>query len=625
MRKANPGGTIMELLTGAADGWLAESGLTGASRSDAVRQMVEWLAGAFLLLVLAGPVLGWSMPLPTAIASALLAASIPLAAAALLAATGSLAKSRMAALVMAATALGVLAAGFGGAASPFLMLAMLLPVEAAFSTRRRMAIAIGAAGAIHAGGLALLSDMAGFAGEAPAGAFGSVALIAGIYLAARIGTLTETAQSRTEAALAGPAPENPIETAEILDRLPGLVTIHDDNARVVRSAGADKPSFLEWMGDPAAGGYLARIHISDRIGFLDAFDRLRRGERRCRVELRMERRGEGAGQFVHLAVDLMAEIAADGSFRGAVVQSRDVTELVESRTRLAGAAEQAETANEAKSRFLAAVSHELRTPLNAIIGFSDILAREYFGAFSDERQREYVGLIHQSGHHLLSLVNTMLDMSKIEAGRYELFAEQFPVSEVVANCDAMLGLQASGKGVTLTRRLARDAGELVADRRAIQQILINLVGNAIKFTEAGGVVSTDVERRDGRLRLSVSDTGIGIPADQLERIGEPFLQGQNSLSRNYEGTGLGLSLVKGLVALHGGHFEIVSREGDGTRVTIELPVDGSGIAGGSGAGDLMPTAAVAFPPALGRPEAKKSDCMKEMSWEATNDATARIA
>ena len=189
----------------------------------------------------------------------------------------------------------------------------------------------------------------------------------------------------------------------------------------------------------------------------------------------------------------------------------------------------------------------MRTPLNAIIGFSDILAREYFGTFSDERQREYVGLIHQSGHHLLSLVNTMLDMSKIEAGRYELFAESFKIAEAVSNCEAMLGLQASEKGVTLTHRVARGVDELTADRRAVQQILINLVGNAIKFTDSGGVVSTDVELRGQTLRLVVCDTGIGMPASQIERIGEAFLQGQNSLSRNYEGTGLGLSLVKGLV------------------------------------------------------------------------------
>src|SRR5690606_3992260 len=142
---------------------------------------------------------------------------------------------------------------------------------------------------------------------------------------------------------------------------------------------------------------------------------------------------------------------------------------------------EARSAHEAKSRLLAAVSHELRTPLNAILGFSDVLAGEYFGRLETDRQTEYVGLIRQAGAHLLSLVNTMLDMSKIEAGRYQLYAEAFPPGEVVETCRAMLDLQARGKGVTLASRTTKGIGEVVADPRAVKQILINLAGNAVKF------------------------------------------------------------------------------------------------------------------------------------------------
>jgi cell cycle sensor histidine kinase DivJ len=234
------------------------------------------------------------------------------------------------------------------------------------------------------------------------------------------------------------------------------------------------------------------------------------------------------------------------------------------------------SAHEAKSRFLAAVSHELRTPLNAILGFSDVLAGEYFGALQNERQKEYVALIRQSGAHLLSVVNTMLDMSRIEAGRYELITEPFRIADAIETCRAMLDLQARSKGVTLTTRVARGLGEIVADRRAVQQILINLTGNAVKFTESGGVVSIDAEQRGRNLVICVSDTGIGIAADKMDMLGQPFVQVQGDYNRGYEGTGLGLSLVKGLVCLHGGQFAIESRLGEGTVVTVTLPMEGPG-------------------------------------------------
>jgi cell cycle sensor histidine kinase DivJ len=182
----------------------------------------------------------------------------------------------------------------------------------------------------------------------------------------------------------------------------------------------------------------------------------------------------------------------------------------------------------------------------------------------------------------------------------------------------MLALQASEKGVTMTRRVARGVTEVIADRRAVQQILINLMGNAIKFTETGGVVTTDVDRIGDDLRLTVSDTGIGMCAAQLARIGEPFSQGQNSLSRRYEGTGLGLSLVKGLVELHGGAFAIDSREGEGTTVTIRLPIDGSGIGAVNAAAEAAQT--VEFPPRL-----RAAPVRTETSRDRTHDAQARIA
>lgn len=359
----------------------------------------------------------------------------------------------------------------------------------------------------------------------------------------------------------------------------GLVLLLDSQGSVTTVGGRDRAEFLSWMRDPTGRGFIEQIHVSDRIVFLQAIDVLRQGRDAHGADLRLERSAVVGGdqQFVHVRMELTARRDAEGRLTAIVGQLRDVSQDQQLREDAARKAAEAESANDAKSRFLAAVSHELRTPLNAILGFSDILSGEYFGKLENDRQREYVGLIRQSGAHLLSVVNTMLDMSKIEAGRYELLLESFAIEDTIATCEAMLGLQAKEKGLTLTSRIQRGLGEIVADQRAIQQILINLVGNAIKFTDAGGAITIDAALADGMLKLSIGDTGIGIASERLESLGQPFVQIQNDYTRRYAGTGLGLSLVKGLVGLHGGNFSIASAPGEGTVITILIPFDGSGV------------------------------------------------
>lgn len=360
---------------------------------------------------------------------------------------------------------------------------------------------------------------------------------------------------------------------------PGLILTLDPQGLVLATAGRDRDAFLASLTDPMGRGLLDQIHVSDRITFLQALDRLRQGERQAGAFLRLEPPVPGRGrdgQFTPVRLEMTAETDADGELAQVFCQMSDSAEAEALRREAARKTTEAESANESKSRFLAAVSHELRTPLNAILGFSDILLGEYFGKLADDRQKEYVALIRQSGGHLLSVVNTMLDMSKIEAGRYELMMEPFIAAEPIRVCEEMLALQAKEKGLTLTSRVQRDLGEIVADRRALSQVLINLVGNAIKFTGPGGVVSIDACRENGQFRMTVSDTGIGIAEDKLALIGQPFLQIQNAYTRRYEGTGLGLSLVKGLVGLHGGQFHIASQPGEGTVITVTLPEDGSG-------------------------------------------------
>ena len=602
-----------------AESWLGSAVSDAQTHERRLSAMTHCLSGIVLAPMITAPVLLIAFSWPHAIAGALAAAALPVAAAGLLAATGSTRLAGRAALFAVTLALGILAVLSGGLASPFLPLLALLPLEAAMQSRRPSGLTLGLMSAAAAMLAVAALDAAGHAEAVPAGAlaasvlaFAFYALVRGLAFGLESPRPAEVAAETVEPDQTRPATD--ISTSDVLDRLPGLVTLHNTRGEVVRVSGADHAEFSRKIGDVSGKGFVNRIHVADRIAFLDAVDSLRRGEARSQLELRFDCPGE-ASQFVHVAVALSAERDADGVFAGFLIQTRDISAEVADYVRANAVVEEAESANASKTRFLAAVSHELRTPLNAIIGFSDILAREMFGTFSDERQREYVGLIHQSGEHLLSLVNTMLDMSKIEAGRYEVFVEAFPIGDVIDSCDAMLRLQASNRRITLTRRLARGPSEVVADRSAVQQILINLVGNAIKFTEPGGVVNVDAAIRDGRLQLVVSDTGIGIPADKLARIGEPFVQAQNELGRHYEGTGLGLSLVKGLVDLHGGRFTIESAEGEGTVVTVDLPADGSGA--NSQTCDSPDGVAVVFPPLL--PKAVR----KPAGNPARNDARSR--
>ncbi|MGI2031458.1 sensor histidine kinase [Rhizobium panacihumi] len=382
----------------------------------------------------------------------------------------------------------------------------------------------------------------------------------------------------------------------MFDACPGLVLFADVSGRIQRAGGRERSRMPSMLIEPVGLTLADIVHVSDRIAVGQAFDALRLGADSMVVDARVERpiEPETGRQFMASRLDMTAVRNDFGDLSAVFVQLRDVSEEMKLREEIRLGAEEVRSAHEAKSRFLAAVSHELRTPLNAILGFSDVLAGEYFGKLANDRQREYVGLIRQSGAHLLSVVTTMLDMSKIEAGRYELMTEPFMIADAVEACRAMLDLQAREKGVTLTTRIQRGLGEVTADRRALQQVLINLVGNAIKFTDAHGVVSVDAALSGGDLVLTVSDTGIGIAADKLNQIGQPFVQVQDHYTRAHEGTGLGLSLVKGLVALHGGTFAMASHPGVGTVVTIVLPADGSGVLGASEAAEI----AFEFPPRL---------------------------
>ena len=236
------------------------------------------------------------------------------------------------------------------------------------------------------------------------------------------------------------------------------------------------------------------------------------------------------------------------------------------------AQERAMAASKAKSEFLSNMSHELRTPLNAIIGFSEIMREQMFGALGHNRYREYSRLIHSAGEHLLALINDVLDMSKIEAGKLELNPVEFDLRAVIGECVDLMGERAGSGKIELMTDISDRSLSLFADRRAISQILLNLLSNAVKFTLPGGQIWIRASARNARMILSVEDSGVGIAAADLHRLGKPFVQVRNQAGILHTGTGLGLALVRALAERHGGTLRIESEEMVGTTVTIELPL-----------------------------------------------------
>ena len=242
------------------------------------------------------------------------------------------------------------------------------------------------------------------------------------------------------------------------------------------------------------------------------------------------------------------------------------------------AKEQAESANAAKSHFLASMSHELRTPLNAVIGFSEVMREQTFGPLGNRRYQEYVGDIHGSANHLLSLINDLLDLSKIEANKYELCEEQLDMGETVEGVLRLVKPLAERKGLTLRAALPDPEGAealplVLADERALRQILLNLLSNACKFTESGGEVRVSAFREaDGRVALAVADTGIGMARAQIQQALEPFVQVDSRTRKADQGTGLGLPLAKSLAELHRASFVMTSEVGHGTEVVVRLPL-----------------------------------------------------
>jgi len=231
---------------------------------------------------------------------------------------------------------------------------------------------------------------------------------------------------------------------------------------------------------------------------------------------------------------------------------------------------QLETANKHKSEFLANMSHELRTPLNAIIGFSEVLLERLFGDVN-EKQADYLQDIHSSGRHLLNLINDILDLSKIEAGRMELEPSTFDLPSAIANAMALIRERAQRHGIALEMDVDAELGDVVADERKLKQILLNLLSNAVKFTPDGGRIDVRARQDDSFVRIAVADTGVGIAQEDQDAVFEEFRQVGSNYTSKQEGTGLGLALTRRFVELHGGTISVESKPGQGSTFTFTLP------------------------------------------------------
>ena len=473
----------------------------------------------------------------------------------------------------------VSAAATGAAASPAAIWLVVVPLEAALSASRRT-IAVCASFALTGLCVLLAMQTTGWA-AAPAG--GIATLYHALSLIAAVAYATVTALRlewfvRTTAKLLS---KEESRYHLLATNMTDVIARHGRNGSVLFVS----PGAQSMLGTPPVEllghGLFDRIHVGDRPAFLTAIADSAVNGASHSVEFRAKRQAEDANApspfiWIEMRCQPLAETKGEAGCE-VVTVLRDVTQRKAQQQAMEDARSEADRANAAKGHFLATMSHELRTPLNSIIGFSEMLMHEDTLNIDVVQRHDYAQLINESGHHLLSVVNEVLDMSKIETGNFEITPEPFALGPVVANCCDLLALKARDAGIDLVTRIAA-LPDMTADKRALKQIVLNLISNAIKFTDRNGRVTIGAAVEGQTILLSVADSGIGIGEADLRRVGDPFFQARTSYARPYDGTGLGLSIVKGLAALHGGAVDIRSRLGEGTCVTVRLPIDCEAIA-----------------------------------------------
>ena len=336
--------------------------------------------------------------------------------------------------------------------------------------------------------------------------------------------------------------------------------------QIYRIFGVEKQNFA-----PTLESMNAMVHRADIMRVNQVFERAIIEENDYDMEFRIQR-PDGETRFIRAEGRCSFDEESEVTALYGIMQ--DMTERVLYERNLKTAKEQAEEAYAARTQFLANMSHELRTPLNAIIGFSEMIERQLLGPIGNEKYLEYIGGIRESGEHLLDLISDILDMSKIEAGKYELDLEEINITKTIKVAAHMIEGRAHDSDIKVSvDPKINETLNIIADRRAILQICLNLLSNAVKFSKHGGQVDIQCLERDNYISLKVSDNGIGIPANKLASITRPFEQISSSYARDHEGSGLGLAITKELCEIHGGSLFIDSTLDVGTTVTVRLPYD----------------------------------------------------
>jgi PAS domain S-box-containing protein len=346
-----------------------------------------------------------------------------------------------------------------------------------------------------------------------------------------------------------------------------IIVLHE-HGRIVCATGALWRLLKRTPEEFENGGYLALVHPDDLPAARSVLGTPPPGET-WRATYRVEH-ADGHYLWFEVATRGVYD-EATGTFLREISVGREIGERIAQELALKAAHERAEAANRAKSVFLANMSHELRTPLNAILGFADLMRSEAFGPLGNTRYREYAASICEAGELLLAMVGNILDVARLESGRFELNRRRVDVGALVAECVGLHKAAAERAGVSLEWH--SDSMEATVDAEALKKILLNLVSNAVKFTPAGGAVRVELELEGGQVCLRVCDTGTGMSEEQVARLSQPFAElcSQAALARDAAGAGLGLALVRALAEAHGGTVAIESSPANGTTVTVRFP------------------------------------------------------